>query len=114
VVWYDAPARRAARLGSGDLNAVAVVDDGAALLVVGEGEAVWYLPLGARWMAAPTSSTALATALPSPVGRGMALNAVAADVDGSAIVVGERGLALALDARRGAGELSQVPAADVP
>ena len=106
VVWYDASGARAATLGSADLNAVTVVDGGAALLVVGDGEAVWHLPLAVIEDGAEEFE-ALATALTSPVGRGMVLSAVATDVDGSAILVGERGLALRWTPDGEAGELSQ-------
>lgn len=114
VVWYDAAGGEplAGRLGDADLNGVSVVDDGAAALIVGEGEAVWHLPLAALTDGAADSAaadlTATATALPSPVGRGMTLAAVASDVDGSAIAVGERGLALRWTPDGDSGTLAQV------
>jgi peptide/nickel transport system permease protein len=107
VVWYGAGEAHAASLGSADLNAVTGVEDGGAVLVVGAGEAVWYVSMSAL----EDGATALdehAVALPSPVGRGMALNAVATDVDGSAIIVGERGLAMRWTADGSAGALTQV------
>jgi peptide/nickel transport system permease protein len=90
VVWYGAGEPVELRLGQGALQGVAFVDDGRAVLIVGAGEAVWHLPLAALVAA----DAARATPLASPVGRGMELRAVATDADGSAIAVGERGLAL--------------------
>ena len=110
VLWYTDGEPHAARLGDTDLNGVALVDDGEAVLIVGEDETVWYLPVTAL-VTRESRLEGLATPLPSPVGRGMTLNAVASDVDGSAIVVGERGLALRWNpgAEPGeAGELAQL------
>jgi len=93
VVWYGDGPPLAATLGDADLLGVTWVDDGAAALIVGAGEAVWHLPLAALHEGVEALEQR-ATRLPSPVGRGLLLQAVAADVDGSAIAVGERGLAL--------------------
>ncbi len=105
VAWYDAGEPRSASLGEAGLNGVAVVDDGAAVLIVGDDEAVWHLPLVA--LTEGTSLEQQATALASPIGRGMTLSAVATDVDGSAIAVGERGLALRWTAGADGGALTQ-------
>jgi len=93
VVWFGEGSPVALQLGHADLQGVALVDDGRAALIVGAGEAVWHLPLSAVTGGA-TALEGLATLLASPVGRGMELRAVATDADGSAIAVGERGLAL--------------------
>lgn len=110
VVWYGGGEPRAWRLGDADLHGVAWVDDGRAALVVGAGEAVWHVPLAAL-EADGGDLTATATRLASPVGRGLLLRAVATDADGSAIAVGERGLALTwspADTPGGAGVLHQL------
>ena len=106
VAWYGAGEPRAAQLGEADLTGVTLVDDGAALLIVGVGETVWHLPLAALEAGVPALEPR-ATALVSPIGRGMDLNAVATDVDGSAIAVGERGLALRWTPDGDAGALAQ-------
>lgn len=74
------------------LHSVAWLDDTTAL-IVGNGETIWLLDT-----AAPTFK-----ALESPVGRGLELRSVAAAA-GEALIVGERGLALAYSE----GELTQV------
>lgn len=68
------------------INDIAWLDQDMALLV-GGGETIWRL----------TVPSGEVTVLESPVGRGFDLNAVALDVDGSAWLVGDRGLALRLD-----------------
>ncbi|MFO7546619.1 MAG: hypothetical protein R6W77_14090, partial [Trueperaceae bacterium] len=93
VVWYREGEPRALRLGDADLHGVALVDDGRSALVVGAGEAAWHVPLAAL-EAGDADLASRATRLTSPVGRGLLLRAVATDADGSAIAVGERGLAL--------------------
>lgn len=98
---------RAGRLGDGELTGVALVDDGAAALVVGDGEAVWYLPVSA-FDSGVDDLTTLATRLASPVGRGLRLSTVARDVDGTALAVGERGVALRWTPGPGGGALEQV------
>ena len=110
VVWFEADAARAMRLGDAHLLAVTVVDAGDAALIVGAGEALWHLPLSALTTGAEALDD-LATRLPSPVGRGFELRAVATDVDGSAIAVGERGLALRWTPSDGGGpgSLAQLP-----
>jgi peptide/nickel transport system permease protein len=98
---------RSVRLGPARLHDVTLVDEGSAALVVGAGEAVWYLPLLAL-RAEGDDLAALATRLTSPIDRGMSLNAVASDVDGTAIVVGERGLALRWTPGSDGGTLEQL------
>ncbi|MBW6454566.1 MAG: ABC transporter permease [Trueperaceae bacterium] len=93
VAWYVDDEPRALRLGDADLHGVTLVDDGRSALIVGAGEAVWHLPLAAL-EAGETDLEPRTTRLASPVGRGLLLRAVATDADGSAIAVGERGLAL--------------------
>jgi ABC-type dipeptide/oligopeptide/nickel transport system permease subunit len=68
------------------VNDIAWRDDDTALLV-GGGETVWLLNLVSGEV----------TSLESPVGRGFELNSVALDTDGSAWLVGDRGIALRLD-----------------
>jgi peptide/nickel transport system permease protein len=106
IIWYGDGEPVEIRLGSAALQGVALVDGGTAALIVGAGEAVWHLPLTAL----AAGDGASATPLASPVGRGMELRAVATDVDGSAIAVGERGLALRWtpDPDGGAGSLAQL------
>jgi peptide/nickel transport system permease protein len=107
VVRYGAGEPRAAVLGEADLHAVALIGDGSALLIVGAGEAAWYLPLAALDAGDERLDTR-ATFLPSPIGRGLTLTAVASDVDGGALLVGERGLALRFEPDGDAGVLTQV------
>jgi peptide/nickel transport system permease protein len=106
VVWYGDGPPVALQLGDADLQGVALVDAGAAVLIVGAREAVWHVPLAGLSASRPE----LATPLTSPVNRGMELRAVATDADGSAIAVGERGLALRWtpDADGGPGALTQL------
>jgi peptide/nickel transport system permease protein len=72
----------------GHLRGVVWLDPQQAL-VVGDQERIWRLDFDANAVAF--------TALESPIGRGLRLNAVAADPDGSALMVGDRGLALRYD-----------------
>jgi peptide/nickel transport system permease protein len=69
-----------------NLTGVAWIDAGAALMV-GSAEEIWRLD----------TDTGTITAIESPVGRGFPLGAVARDVDGTLLAVGERGLAIRYD-----------------
>ncbi|WP_249975248.1 ABC transporter permease subunit [Vreelandella olivaria] len=80
------------------INGIVWLDDSTALLV-GGGEVIWRLDL-------PRGEV---ETLASPVGRGFDLNAVALDVDGSAWVVGDRGLALRLDPEDDSVSLERLP-----
>lgn len=92
-VWqtFDMPEARG-------VNGIAWLDDDTALLV-GGGETIWRLVV----------SSGEVEVLESPVGRGFDLNAVALDIDGSAWLVGDRGLALRLDSDGEALELQRLP-----
>ena len=70
------------------LNDVTWLDDSHALLV-GDDETLWALEL--------TGDDAIFTELSSPVGRGLSLHGVATDIDGTALAVGARGIALRYD-----------------
>ena len=77
-----------------ELRGAAWLDETTAL-IVGAGEEIWLLDTGAGTVAE----------IESPVGRGFALNAVSRDVDGTALAVGDRGLALRYDPASGETEL---------
>ncbi|SDM30398.1 ABC-type dipeptide/oligopeptide/nickel transport system, permease component [Franzmannia pantelleriensis] len=81
-----------------NVNGIAWRDAGTALLV-GGGETIWRLDMASGEV----------TSLESPVGRGFDLNAVALDVDGSAWLVGDRGLALHLASDADTPSLERLP-----
>ncbi|TQM94331.1 ABC transporter permease subunit [Roseinatronobacter monicus] len=89
--WQLVPAPEA------DLRGVKWLDTERAL-IVGANEEIWLLDA-----AAGTFSE-----IDSPVGRGFPLNAVALDADGTAMIVGERGLAIRYDPETGAAELERI------
>ncbi|MDO5528703.1 MAG: ABC transporter permease subunit [Paracoccus sp. (in: a-proteobacteria)] len=68
------------------LRSVAFVD-GTEALIVGDGETIWRFDTASHEI----------TPLTSPVNRGMALRGVERDSDGTALIVGERGIALRFD-----------------
>nr|WP_163501930.1 ABC transporter permease subunit [Halomonas socia] len=80
------------------VNGIAWRDAGTALLV-GGGETIWRLDL----------ESGEVESLQSPVGRGFDLNGVALDVDGSAWLVGDRGLALRLEPDDDTPSLERLP-----
>lgn len=67
-------------------------------LIVGANEEIWLLNASAGTFAE----------IDSPVGRGFPLNGVALDADGTALIVGERGLAIRYDVETGAAELERL------
>ncbi|MDR5905147.1 ABC transporter permease subunit [Franzmannia qiaohouensis] len=81
-----------------DVNDIAWRDADTALLV-GGGETIWRLDLASGEV----------ESLQSPVGRGFDLNGVALDVDGSAWLVGDRGLALRLAPGEDTPSLERLP-----
>ena len=80
------------------LSGVAWRDETTAL-IVGAGETIWRLDVASGSF----------EALESPLGRGMRLNSVATDVDGSAWIVGERGLTLRLEPEDDSLTLERMP-----
>lgn len=80
------------------LSGVAWRDETTALMV-GANETIWRLDV----------ATGSFQALESPLGRGMALSSVATDVDGSAWIVGERGLTLRLEPEDDSLTLERMP-----
>lgn len=75
------------------LRSVAFLDDTRAV-IVGDGEVILAFDLASRAF----------TPVASPVNRGMSLRGVERDIDGSALIVGERGLALRYDPVTGQAE----------
>ena len=90
--WSEVPAPAPA-----DLRGVDWLD-GAAAIMVGAGEEIWRLD----------ADTGGITELESPVGRGFSLRGVARDADGTALMVGERGLAIRYDPASGDLELERL------
>lgn len=80
------------------LSGVAWRDETTALMV-GANETIWRLDV----------ATGSFQALESPLGRGMTLSSVATDVDGSAWIVGERGLTLRLEPEDDSLTLERMP-----
>ena len=80
-----------------ELRGVAWIDESSAL-IVGAGEEIWLLE----------PATGAVTEIESPVGRGFALNAVARDLDGTMLTIGDRGLALRYDPATGEAELERL------
>ncbi|MBZ0331089.1 ABC transporter permease subunit [Halomonas sp. ANAO-440] len=80
------------------LSGVAWRDESTALMV-GANETIWRLDVASGSF----------EALESPLGRGMTLNSVATDVDGSAWIVGERGLTLRLEPEDDSLTLERMP-----
>ncbi len=72
--------------------------DGASALMVGTGEEIWLFD----------ADTGAFTEIDSPVGRGFPLQSVALDVDGTALIVGERGLAVRYDPADGSATLERL------
>ncbi len=89
--WQLVPAPEA------NLRGVTWLDTDSAL-IVGANEEIWLLDASAGTFAE----------IDSPVGRGFPLNAVALDADGTALIVGERGLAIRYDVETGAAELERI------
>lgn len=79
------------------LTSVAWID-GQEALIVGTGEVIWRLD----------AERGTVEVVESPVGRGFTLHAVARDVDGTMLVVGERGLAIRYDPADGSAELERI------
>jgi peptide/nickel transport system permease protein len=84
------------------LNGVVWLDRQHAL-IVGDNEIVLLLEI--------TQQTENITPLESPVGRGLKLNSVAVDIDGSALLVGERGIALRFNPESHGLRLQRMPSA---
>ncbi|PVH30127.1 ABC transporter permease subunit [Pararhodobacter oceanensis] len=80
-----------------DLRGAAWLSAGDAL-IVGDNEDIWRLD----------AETALITRINSPVGRGFSLRSVALDADGTALIVGERGLAIRFDPQSGSTALERL------
>ena len=80
-----------------DLRGVVWLDADRALMV-GTAEEIWLLG---------TATNAI-TEIDSPVGRGFPLQSVALDVDGTALIVGERGLAIRYDPDDGSATLERL------
>ncbi|MGY6704233.1 ABC transporter permease subunit [Roseinatronobacter sp.] len=89
--WQLIPAPEA------DLRSVIWLDADTAL-IVGANEEIWLLDATASTIAE----------IDSPVGRGFPLNGVALDVDGTALIVGERGLAIRYDPETGTAALERI------
>ncbi|MCC5958571.1 MAG: ABC transporter permease subunit [Rhodobacteraceae bacterium] len=89
--WQVVPAPEA------DLRSVIWLDAVTAL-IVGANEEIWLLDATAGNI----------VEIDSPVGRGFPLNAVALDADGTALIVGERGLAIRYDPDTGTAALERI------
>lgn len=89
--WQRVPAPQA------NLRAVVWLDTTRAL-IVGANEEIWLLD----------ASAGALEEIDSPVGRGFPLNGVALDVDGTALIVGERGLAIRFDPETGEAALERL------
>ncbi|WP_439561728.1 ABC transporter permease subunit [Roseinatronobacter sp.] len=91
ATWQLVPAPEA------DLRSVIWLDTDNAL-IVGANEEIWLLDAGAGTI----------SEIDSPVGRGFPLNGVALDADGTALIVGERGLAIRYDPETGTAALERI------
>ncbi len=80
-----------------ELRGVAWLDESRAL-ITGTREQIWLLDADDGTLAE----------IDSPVGRGFPLNSVARDADGTALIVGERGLAIRYDPDTGTAELERI------
>lgn len=80
-----------------DLRGVVWMDATRAL-IVGANEEIWLLD----------AATTELREVDSPVGRGFPLNGVALDADGTALIVGERGLAIRYDQESGEAALERI------
>ncbi len=92
ATWTQVPAPEVVRLRG------VVWLDAASALMVGTGEEIWRLD----------TATGAITEIDSPVGRGFPLQSVALDVDGTALIVGERGLAVRYDPEDGSATLERL------
>ena len=86
ILLRDGTEWRLVPMPEADLRGVVWLDTDRAL-IVGANEEIWLLDASAGTFAE----------IDSPVGRGFPLNGVALDADGTALIVGERGLAIRYD-----------------
>ncbi len=97
ILLRDGTEWRLVPMPEADLRGVVWLDTDRAL-IVGANEEIWLLDASAGTFAE----------IDSPVGRGFPLNGVALDADGTALIVGERGLAIRYDPETGTAALERI------